>query len=207
MATPTVTFRLLERERQTLDKLAEELVCSRTDVIRAGLRLLRKDDAFRKELKAVNLVKAFLGRLEEKYGPHADLRFEMPTASCKIGGKETDEVDVRVRYEEPGTAGSPANSTRRTAHFDLIDPQTGVGLFNAYVTSADEENLVVIPLSAIYVPSPAPSVDERTSWRLPDGRMAVEVIGDDGSARRYVIDADGTSALLNEDAHADWIAE
>ena len=69
MPTPTTTFRLTSRERAQLDRLADRLVCSRTDVLRYGMAVLREDDSgLINQIRADNLARAFLKSLITQYG-------------------------------------------------------------------------------------------------------------------------------------------
>jgi hypothetical protein len=59
-------------ERAQLDRLADRLVCSRTDVLRYGIAALRNDDSgLVAQIRADNLARAFLKGLITQYGENA----------------------------------------------------------------------------------------------------------------------------------------
>ena len=143
MVTPTSAFRLTDHDRRQLDRLADELLLSRTDVIRHGLAALRRDPGLRRQILAEQLAVAFLARLRARYGDHAQLAFDVgpdqPEAKPRIAGKPIDpaEARVHVRYADDH------------ALVDLVDPTVGVAIRNAYWTAADEGKDVRVPLMAI----------------------------------------------------------
>jgi hypothetical protein len=47
--------------------------------------------------------------------------------------------------------------------------------------------------------------EERETRVLPDGRTAVVVYEEDGTSKSYVLDSDGKSSLLHEDARAEFV--
>lgn len=193
MVTPSVGFRLTENERRTLDRLAAELACSRTDVIRYALAILRRDPQLRRDVKAETFARAFLARLRERYGRHAILMVEdgPDRTDVLIDREPVDDVEVRVRREDG------------MCYLDLIDPMTNVGIRNAYWTDDAEEHVAIgVPLHALWVASLV-SLEEPEARRLPDGKTGV-AIEEDGVVKTIVLGEDGTSHLLHEDQRAAW---
>jgi hypothetical protein len=168
------------------------MVCSKTDVIRAGLLALRRDAALRSEVKAVSFVRAFTDRLREKYGDDAALEFDTAgeTPEIQIGGRVISDVRVRIRRSEA------------LIYVDLLDPVTDVAILNAHVT--DEDVHVYLPLEYIRVTGPIPVGTDRDTRHLPDGRTAVTYYDDDGTSKTYVLDRDGKTHLM-EATRAEWV--
>jgi hypothetical protein len=200
MATPTSAFRLTDRDRRQLDLLADELLLSRTDVIRHGLAALRGDHALRRQILAEQLVLAFLARLRGRYGDHAQIALDVgpdqPEPNPRIGEEpvDPDEAQVEVRHEDDH------------AFIDLVDPTVGVAIRNAYWTSTDEGVDVRIPLKAIGLYQRVVPTDEPRTHRMDDGRTVVAVPHDDGTVRQFVLDEQGNFALLHHNQHAEWLA-
>lgn len=194
MATPTTTFRLTAKERSTLKRLEAELgAASQTEVVRAGLSLLRRNPAIKQEIRAANAARGFLRRLVLHHGDDAQIEFE-------TGGDDMPAVRI---------AGEPAHglviALRRQSglvHVDLIDPEAGVGIANAFYTTDDEGRHVVLPLVAIHVPSPADDPDDTHTRSLPDGRTAITKTDPAGRTRSYTLDDEGRSGLLHPEARA-----
>jgi hypothetical protein len=198
--TTTTTFRLTAADRRTLKRLEEELACTKADIVRLGLAALRRDPELRHRLRAERFAAAFLSRLKDELGTHAQLRVRMDEhgnvvtewmATRRRGPAAETEVEVNVR--EQGDL-----------HFvDLIDPRTGVGIRNAYWSEARD---FCFPISAVNFRRTAP-LDEPEARRLPDGRTAITVTQDDGTIAHYVLGPDGQSHLLHDDQQAEWFRE
>jgi Arc/MetJ-type ribon-helix-helix transcriptional regulator len=191
-----VTLRLRPREPELLDRLAEELGgVSRTDVVRSALRLLRHPDnqAFREQIRAANVANAFLARLRREYGEMGRLEFET----------HEDAPRVTINGTEPVDFAGLVRTTEHFVHLDLIDKTTGVAIRNLFVTDRDEPAHVVLTLSSLYVHSPVPAPEETVARILPDGRTGVTRYEDDGTARTYILDSKGRSALLHDDVQAE----
>ena len=201
MATPTSAFRLTNRDRRQLDRLADELLLSRTDVIRHGLAALRRDHALRRQILAEQLVLAFLARLRGRYGDRAQIAVDVgpdqPEPSPRIAGEpiDPDEAQIDVRYEDGH------------AFIDLVDPTVGVAIRNAYWTAADEGVNVRIPLKALGLYQRVVPTNEPRTHRLDDGRTVVAVPHDDGTVRQFVLDEQGNFALLHLNQRAEWLSE
>jgi hypothetical protein len=190
MATPTTTFRLTSRERVQLDRLANELVCSRTDVLRLGMAVLRSDTTgLIKQVKAENLARAFLKSLITQYGENAVLELsDGPEDShWRLAGEPLDDqlLDVIVKRQGDRFV------------MDLVDKANGVAIHNVQAWE-DEEGYrhAVVPLRSLWVYSSQGVGSEPKARQSYDGRTVVQIEEDDGSVRYLVIDNEGNSAPL-----------
>lgn len=198
MVTPTTGFRLTEYDRRSLEQLSEELVCSRTEVVRQGLAALRRDPALRRQIKAENLALAFLARLRDHYGQHSTLDLSVG------GGRVPSTATIAGRPLDPAMARVEVREENGFAFIDLIDPNTNVGIRNAYWTELDEAKDLRILLRAIDVYVRVAPTSEPAPHRLPDGRSAVTFEEDDGTIKRIILSPDGTSHLLHDEQQAGW---
>jgi hypothetical protein len=202
MATPTTTFRLTARERAQLDRLANKLVCSRTDVFRYGMAALRDDESgLTSQIRADNLARAFLKSLITQYGENAVLELmdgpEDP--HWRLAGEPLDRevLDVIVRHQGDRFV------------MDLVAKATGVAIHNVQ-SWEDEDGFrhAVVPLRDLWVYSSAGIADEPKTRQLFDGRTVVQFAEDDGSFRRLVIDDQGNASPLDpEDVPAAAFSE
>jgi hypothetical protein len=197
MPTPTTTFRLTLRERAQLERLADELVCSRTDVLRYGMAALRKDDSgLTSQIRADNLARAFLKGLITQYGENAviELKDGPEDEHWRLAGEPLDPqvLDVVVRQQGDRFV------------MDLADKATGVAIHN--VQSWEDEDgyrHAVVPLRDLWIYSSTGVSGEPKTRQLYDGRTVVQFQEDDGSFRHLAIDDQGNSSRLNhEDAPA-----
>jgi len=191
MPTSTTTFRLTSRERAQLDRLADRLVCSRTDVLRYGIAVLREDDSgLLNQIRADNLARAFLKSLITQYGENAviELKDGPMDPHWRLGGEALDReaLDVVVRRQGDRFV------------MDLVDEATGVAIHNVQ-SWQDEDGFrhAVVPLRELWVYSSMRVSGEPTTRRLFDGRTIVEFQEDDGSFRRLAIDDEGNSSPLH----------
>lgn len=190
MATPTTTFRLTARESARLDRLADELVCSRTDVLRYGMTALRRDrSGLVSQIRADNRARAFLKNLITQYGENAVIELEdgPEDPHWRLAGEPLDPkvVDVIVRRQGDRFV------------MDLVAKAMGVGIHN--VQSWDDEHgyrHAVVPLRDLWVHSSTRVSSESKARQLYDGRTVVEIQEDDGSFRHVAIDDQGNSAPL-----------
>lgn len=194
MPSPTTTFRLTDRDRGKLDRLADELLCSRTDVVRHGIATLLRTPELRSQIKAEHLALAFLNRLRSARGDRATLGFRIgfddPKPTIDDSPVDPDELAVVVRYEND------------FAFVDLVDPTTGVGIRNAYWTEANDTKDVRLPLHSLGLYIRVTPTSEPQSQRLPDGRTVVTIEEDEGPVKHVVLAADGTSSLLHDEQQA-----
>jgi hypothetical protein len=191
MATPTTTFRLTSRERAQLDRLADELVCSRTDVLRYGMAALRDDDSgLTSQIRADNLARAFLKSLITQYGENAviELQEGPEDPHWRLAGEPLDRevLDVIVRRQGDRFV------------MDLVAKATGVAIHNVQAWE-DEEGFrhAVVPLRDLWVYSSTRVSAEPDTRQLFDGRTLVQFQEDDGSVRHLAIDDRGNSAPLD----------
>ena len=189
---PTTTFRFSNRDRRRLERLAEELICSRTDVLRLGLAALVRDPELRKQVRAENIARAFLKSLITHYGENAVLELidQGDDSRWRLAGEPIDPqiVDVEVR--------------RAGDHFvmDLIDPASGVGISNAHSWSdADGGKHAVVPLKSLWLYSQSNVPIEPKARQLYDGRTIVQIEEDDGTLKHLLLDHQGNSRLLRDD--------
>jgi hypothetical protein len=190
MTTPTTTFRLTSRERAQLDRLADELVCSRTDVLRYGMSALRKDRSGSVgQIRADNLARAFLKSLITQYGENAvlELKDGPDDPQWRLAGEplDTEAVDAIVRRQGDRFV------------MDIVDKATGVGIHN--VQSWEDEagyRHAVVPLRDLWVYSSTRVSGEPKTRQLYDGRTVVQIQEDDGSFRHVAIDDQGNSSPL-----------
>jgi hypothetical protein len=190
MATPTTTFRLTSRESVRLGQLADELVCSRTDVLRYGMAALRRDrSGLVSQIRADNLARAFLKSLITQYGENAvlELKDGPEDPHWRLAGEPLDPkvVDVLVRRQGDRFV------------MDLVDTATGVGIHN--VQSWEDEDgyrHAVVSLRDLWVYSSTRVSGEPQTRQLYDGRTVVQIQEDDGSFRHVAIDDQGNSAPL-----------
>lgn len=190
MPTPTTTFRFPERDRTRLDRLATELVCSRTDVLRYGMAALARDPQVRAQIKAENVARIFLKSLRTQYGENAVLELVNgpDDKNWKLAGEPIDEeiVNVDVRRVEDRTV------------MNLIDPQTGVGISNV-MTWTDERDMrhAVVSLDQLWVHAAGGIVSDPATRQLYDGRVVVQIAEDDDSVKYVVLDHEGNSQQLD----------
>lgn len=190
MATPTTTFRLSDRERGQLERLANELVCSRSDVLRHGMAALRDDPDLRRQIKADNLARAFLKNLRTQYGDDATIELvDGPDdPNWKLAGEPLDRQVVDVMVERQGDRWV----------LDLLDKATGVAIHNV-MSWSDEDGYrhAVVPLRDLWVYSSKGAIGEPKTRQLYDGRTVVQIEEDDGSVRHLAIDSRGGVAPLS----------
>jgi hypothetical protein len=191
MATPTTTFRLTSRERAQLDQLADELVCSRTDVFRYGMAALRDDDSGRtSQIRADNLARAFLKSLITQYGENAvlELKDGPEDPHWRLAGEplDRDVLDVRVRHQGDRFV------------MDLVAKATGVAIHNVQAWE-DKDGFchAVVPLRDLWVYSSTGVASEPKTRQLYDGRTVVQFQEDDGSLRYLAIDDQGNASQLD----------
>jgi hypothetical protein len=191
VTSPTTTFRLTPRERVQLDRLANELVCSRTDVLRYGMAALRGDQpGLVSQIKADNVARAFLKGLITQYGENAVIEVEdgPEDPRWRLAGEPLDPevLDVVVRRQGDRFV------------MDLVAKAVGVGIHN--VQSWEDEGgyrHAVVPLRDLWVYSSTRVSGEPKTRQLYDGRTVVQFQEDDGSVRHVVIDNQGNSAPLD----------
>lgn len=193
MVTPTTTFRLASRDRDQLDRLANELVCSRTDVLRHGMAVLRKDDTgLTSQIRADNLARAFLKSLMTQYGENAVIEIQdgPDDPHWRIAGEPLDREVVDVVVKRQGDR----------FVMDLVGKATGIAIHHVQAWE-DEEGFrhAVVPLRELWVYSSHKVAGEPKTRQLFDGRTLVQIEEDDGSLRHLVIDDQGNSAPLNPD--------
>jgi hypothetical protein len=190
VATPTTTFRLTPSERAQLDRLADELVCSRTDVLRYGMAALRDDaSGLTSQIRADNLARTFLKNLITQYGEDAVIELEdgPEDPHWRLAGEPLDHevLDVIVRRQGDRFV------------MDLVAKATGVGIHN--VQSWEEEDgsrHSTVALRDLWVYSPTRVSGEAKTRQLVDGRTVVQFQEDDGSFRHLAIDDHGDSSPL-----------
>lgn len=191
MASPTTTFRLTPRDRRYLEDLADELLCSRADVLRLGMAELRRDRPLRRQIRADNLARAFLQSLRTQYGPNAVLELsEGPEdPSWKLAGEPLDSSSLDVIVRPQG----------EQFVMDLIDVRQGVGIYNVQVWG-DEDDVrhAVVPLSELWVHSAHALIGEPTTHMTYDGRTVVEIEEEDGPPRMIVLDHKGNSEPIKD---------
>jgi hypothetical protein len=192
MVTPTTTFRLSAAERRQLERLADELVCSRSDVLRYGMAALRDDPGLRQQIKADNLARTFLKSLRTQYGDDATLELvDGPEDShWRLAGEPLDDQPVDVLVERQGDRWI----------LDLVDEVTGVAIHNI-MSWEDEEGHrhAVVSLRDLWVHTSHGAIGEPRTRQLYDGRTVVQIEEDDGSVRHLAIDNRGNSALVREE--------
>lgn len=188
--TSTTTFRFSDRDRRLIERLTEELVCSRTDVLRLGVDALRRDADLRSHIKAENLARAFLTNLRTQYGENAVLELvDGPDdPNWKLAGQPIDPAILDVDVRRVGDR----------FVMNLIDPTTSVGIQNASSwTDGDGSRHVVVPLAWLWVHSSTGRVaNEPKTRQLYDGRTVVQIEEDDGSVKYFALDNEGNSRLL-----------
>jgi hypothetical protein len=191
VATPTTTFRLTRAERAQLDRLADELVCSRTDVLRYGMAALRDDESgLKRQIRADNLARAFLKSLITQYGENAviELREGPEDPHWRLAGEPLDRevLDVVVRRQGDRFV------------MDLVAKATGVAVHNVQAWE-DEDGYrhAVVPLRDLWVYSSTGVVGEPKTRQLYDGRTVVQFQEDDGSRRSVAIDDQGNASPLD----------
>lgn len=191
MATPTTTFRLTSRERAHLDRLADELVCTRTDVLRYGMSALRRDaSGLTRQIAADNIARAFLKSLITQYGENAviELAEGEDDPHWKLAGEpiDADVLDVIVRRQGDRFV------------MDLVAKATGVAIHNVQAwEDADGYRHAVVALRDLWVYSSTGVSDQPETRQLYDGRTVVRFQEDDGSIRHLVIDDQGASSPLD----------
>lgn len=189
MASRTSTFRLRDRDQRELDRFAEEMICSRTDVVRIGLAALRRNPEMRRQIKAENVARAFLNDLRRQYGENAVLELvdgpENP--SWKLAGEPIDHEVIDVLVQRVGDR----------FVMDLIDPTSGIAIHNV-MSWTDEEGSrhAVVPLNQLWVYSAGGVTVEPPARRLYDGRTVVQVEEENGEMRHFILDHQGNSRVL-----------
>jgi hypothetical protein len=189
MVTPTTTFRLTAADRRRLDRLADELLCSKSDVLRLGMVMLARDPELQSQIRAGNVARAFLKSLRTQYGANAILEL--------VEGRDGDDwvlageplnrsvVDVEVQQIDD----------RYVLH--LLDPKTNVAIKNAYSwIGEDGRQHATASLEQLWVHSEFPTGDEPKARQLVDGRTVVQIDDGDGTFRHIVLDQQGDSHRL-----------
>ena len=189
MVTPTTTFRLTAANRKSLDRLADELVCSRSEILRLGMAILARDPAVRAQVRAGNVARAFLKNLRTQYGPAAVLELVegRDGDDWVLAGEPLDRSVVDVEIHEV--------DDRYVLH--LLDPSTGVAISNAHSWVGDDgRRRVTVSLEHLWVHSDFPTSDEPKTRELVDGRTVVQIDEGDGTFRHIVLDQRGNSHPL-----------
>ncbi|HEV2974183.1 MAG TPA: hypothetical protein VGX69_04215 [Solirubrobacteraceae bacterium] len=189
METRTSTFRLRDRDQRELDRFAEEMICSRTDVVRIGLAALRRNPDLRAQIRADNVARAFLKSLRSQYGDNAVLELVdgADRPEWKLVGEPIDREVIDVHVERVGDR----------FVMDLIDPTSGIAIHNV-MSWTDEEGSrhAVVPLNQLWVYSADGVSVEPPARQLYDGRTVVQVEEDDGEIRQFILDHKGNSRVL-----------
>lgn len=110
-----------------MDRLGEELGCSRVDVIRTAIHLLRQPENadYRADRRAENVALAFRDRLVRDLGGDARLEFELRGdggVDATIGGGGLPEY-----------AGVHWRPKEGRVHVDLFEPETDVAIANVAI--------------------------------------------------------------------------
>lgn len=191
MVTPTTTFRLTSSERDQLEHLANELVCTRTDVLRYGMAALRDDQSgLTGQITADNLAKTFLKSLITQYGENAvlELKEGPQDPHWRLADEPLDPevLDVIVRRQGDRFV------------MDLVGKASGVAIHNVQ-TWKDRDGFrhAVVPLRDLWVFSSTGVSAEPLTRQLYDGRTVVQLREDDGSFRYLAIDDQGNSSPLD----------
>ena len=178
------------RERAQLDRLADEFVCSRTDVLRYAMAALRKDDSgLVSQIRADNLARAFLKSLITQYGENAvlELKDGPQDRHWRLAGEPLDSKVLDVVVRRQGDRFVMA----------LVAKATGVAIHNVQ-SWEDEDGFrhAVVPLRDLWVYSSTGVSGEPKTRQLYDGRTVVQFQEDDGSFRHLAIDGQGNSSPL-----------
>lgn len=174
-----------------LNRLADELLCKRTDVLRLAMGALRQNRDLRLQIRADNAARAFLQALRDEYGPNAELRpsgrrGETPTWS--LGGQPIDGDDLAVSLREQGGG----------FVIDLFQPKTNVAIHNAFAWDTEEELFLRgVTLADLWVHSPYATIGEPKASRTIGGHTVVDIEEDDGTVRQLVLDSKGIPRPLN----------
>lgn len=189
MVSRTSTFRLRDRDQRELDRFAEEMICSRTDVVRIGLAALRRNPEMRRQIRAENVARAFLKGLRSQYGENAVLELvDGPdNPGWKLAGEPIDRDVIDVLVQRVGDR----------FVMDLIDPTSGIAIHNV-MSWTDEEGSrhAVVPLNQLWVYSTGGVTAEPPARHLYDGRTVVQVEEDDGEMKQFILDHEGNSRVL-----------
>lgn len=189
MVTPTTTFRLSDRERGQLERLADELVCSRSDVLRHGMAALRDDPEVRGQIKADNLARAFVKSLRTQYGDNAVIELvDGPEGeNWRLADEPLDRQAIDVVVERHGDRWV----------LDLVDKATGVAIHNVMSWTDNEGHRhAVVALRDLWVHSSKGAIGEPKTRQLYDGRTVVQIEEDDGSLRHLALDNRGNAVPL-----------
>jgi predicted transcriptional regulator len=191
VATQTTTFRLDPPTRRRLDRLADELVCSRSDVLRYGMAALREDAELRRQIAADNLARAFLDSLRTHYGEDAviELCDGPDDPGWRLAGEPIDREILDVVVKRQGDR----------FVIDLVDKANNIAIRNA-ASWTDEEGHrhAVVPLRDLWVYSSRATLSEPKTRRLYDGRTVVQIAEDDGPPRHLAIDNEGNARPLSD---------
>lgn len=189
MVTPTTTFRLSTADRRRLERLADELVCSKSDVLRLGMAMLARDPELQAQVRAGNVARAFLKSLRTQYGAYAVLELVDGRGGDDwvLAGEPLDRSVVDVEVHEV--------DDRYVLH--LLDPSTGVAIENAHSwVGEDCRQHATVSLEQLWVHSEFPTGDEPKTRQLVDGRTVVQIDDGDGTFRHIVLDQQGNSHRL-----------
>jgi hypothetical protein len=191
MVTRTTTFRLTIADRKRLDRLADELVCSKSDVLRLGMAMLARDPALQARVRAGNVARAFLKSLRTQYGTNAILELVEGRNGDDwvLAGEPLDRSVVDVEVHEV--------DDRYVLH--LLDPSTGVAISNVHSwVGQDGRQRATVSLEHLWVHSEFPTSEEPRTRQLADGRTVVQIDDGDGTFRHIVLDQQGNSHRLKE---------
>jgi hypothetical protein len=169
------------------------LVCSRTDVLRYGLRALLRDSARIEQIRADNLARAFLASLRSNYGENAVLELvdgDPPDGRWQLAGEPVD----------PNLIGTEVARHGDRWVLNLIDKASDVAIRNVLSWhDGDGGRHAVISLRDLWVYSFSGAIGQPEARQLVDGRTVVQISEDDGTVRHLVIDNEGNSARLTAD--------
>ncbi len=190
MVSPTTTFRLSDRDRAQLERLADELLCKRTDVLRLGMAALRENRPLRRQIRADNLARAFLQSLRTQYGEDATIELVdgLDDPNWKLANEPLDRnvIDIAMTHQGDRFVMS------------LIQPGTNVGIHNvAAWDDADGARHAVVRLRDLWVHSAHAIIGEPATRQTYDGRTIVTIDEDDGTARQLILDNEGQSRRLD----------
>jgi len=168
--TQTTTFRLRPTELKQLTDLAEEMSCSKTDVLRLGLQeLASKDESWRRARKAESKAYAFIDRLKSEFGPLSRADFEFGadrSVRLRIDGEEPDGVRAEFRDFGKGVLGVDVIDATEDGDPDQIGV-AGVQALPAESIDSGEITSISTPIGALY------------PRRGPDGEFTVQREGED----------------------------
>jgi len=151
--TRTTTFRLRPKELKQIADLAEDMECSKTDVVRLGLQeLQKKDQEWRRARKAESKAYAFIDRINSEFEPRSRAEFLFSSdrsVRLLIDGEEPEGIRIELRDFGNGVLGVDLIDATEEGDADQIGV-VGVRSVGAEHIDSGEITSIETPIFTLY---------------------------------------------------------